>query len=253
MSMRRKGVTVVATVVYAVAVGSGTPRAGQAQTANSGAVSTAYGDDAERLTIDHLILGTRDLDWGIREFTQLTGIAPQRGGRHPAGGTQNALASLGTRTYLEILAPVLAEDSVAAPSDTSESRQLTPVGWAISTTDIAATAERLRGLRYEVTSPAPGSRVLPDGNVLKWRTVGLIGLGARFTPFFIQWDVGSPHPATTSPTGCSLESVEFVEPNAAPLDRLLAALGIDAEVRSGPSAQMRVTVTCRSGRVVFGS
>jgi len=253
MSMRRKTFTVAATVVCAVAIGSGTPRPGQAPTATSGTASTAYGDDAERLTIDHLILGTRDLDWAVREFTRLTGVAPQRGGRHPAAGTQNALVSLGTRTYLEILSPARADDSVSASSDTAASRHLLPVGWAISTTDITATAERLRALGYDVTSPAPGSRVLPDGNVLRWQTIGLIELGARFTPFFIQWDAGSPHPAATSPAGCSLESVEIVEPNAAPLNRLLAVLGIAAEVRSGPTARMRVTVACLSGRVVFGS
>ena len=57
------------------------------------------------LPLDHLILGVRDLDRGIDELENLTGVRASRGGRHQGLGTHNALISLGIRTYLEILAP----------------------------------------------------------------------------------------------------------------------------------------------------
>jgi hypothetical protein len=55
--------------------------------------------------IDHLILGVDDLDRGMSEFARRTGVTPIKGGVHPGKGTQNALVSLGSMQYIEILAP----------------------------------------------------------------------------------------------------------------------------------------------------
>ena len=57
------------------------------------------------LQIDHLVIGVAELDAGVRQFEELTGIRPAFGGEHPDLGTHNALISLGDRTYLELLAP----------------------------------------------------------------------------------------------------------------------------------------------------
>lgn len=65
------------------------------------------GQAAERPRVaqpDHLILGIRDLDEGIRLFYEQTGVRPVVGGAHPGRGTQNALASLGAGVYVEIVA-----------------------------------------------------------------------------------------------------------------------------------------------------
>ncbi len=55
-------------------------------------------------TLDHFIYAGRDLDAMRAQFEQLTGVSPARGGRHPGLGTHNALASLGTDVYFELLA-----------------------------------------------------------------------------------------------------------------------------------------------------
>jgi len=196
--------------------------------------------------IDHVILAIDRLEAGIEEFARLTGVTPARGGEHPGRGTQNALVGLGAGRYLEILAPL---PSAAKPMAIPFTR-LTPAGWALQTTDVPAVAARLKGAGLDVQEPTPGSRRRPDGSMLEWQTTGARGAGLDLAPFFIQWGAGTAHPASTSPGGCRLESLELVEPDPAPLQRLLDAAGYKASVRPGERS-MRLALECPKGRVSF--
>jgi hypothetical protein len=199
--------------------------------------------------VDHLILAINRLDRGIEEFTRRTGVVPQRGGQHPGRGTENALVSLGGGHYLELLAPI-----ASAPDSGSAIPflQLTPAGWALHTSGIADLVARLRTAGFRVGDPTPGSRQRPDGRLLQWQTAGVTGAGFELAPFLIQWDSGSPHPSTTSPTGCSLERLELSEPQPAKLRRFFEVVGYPAPVQTGSRA-MRLILLCPKGRVVFAS
>jgi hypothetical protein len=98
-------------------------------------------------------------------------------------------------------------------------------------------------------SPNPGSRVRPDGRVLRWRTLTVAE--PRIVPFFIQWDAGSLHPAEDSPRGCTLAALAFEAPDPAAVIQALAGVGIAARVERGDASRLRATLETPRGRVVL--
>jgi hypothetical protein len=196
--------------------------------------------------IDHVILGINSLDAGIEEFARLTGVTAQKGGEHPGRGTQNALVSLGSGRYLEIIAPLpLAPKPAEIPFT-----RLTPSGWALHARDLAAVITRLKAAGFDTVGPTPGSRRRPDGSTLEWQTVGATGAGLDLAPFFIQWAATTPHPSTTSPGGCRLESLTLSDAHPEALKRFLGAVGYKADLRAGEPA-MRLELQCPKGPVFF--
>lgn len=124
----------------------------------------------EAVQVDHIVLGISDLQAGIDTLEELTGVRPVFGGEHPDLGTHNALMSLGTGLYLEILAPRPDAEVVDWLLFLNELSTLTPVMWAIATSDAARTADRLATNGSPTTEVVPGSRTVPDGSILEWKT-----------------------------------------------------------------------------------
>src|SRR5260370_901297 len=62
-------------------------------------------DDEVPALLDHIILGSNDLDRGIDLVEEITGVRPALTAVHPGRGTPNALLPLAERPCLEILAP----------------------------------------------------------------------------------------------------------------------------------------------------
>ncbi len=205
---------------------------------------------AADIAIDHVILGIDDLARGMDEFSRLTGVVPQPGGQHPGRGTANALVSLGDGVYLEILAPGSASMDKDRAATVAHAR-LTPAGWALRTRDLPGLVARMRDAGFTVEGPTAGSRRKPDGALLEWQTAAVTGPGLELAPFFIQWAAGTPHPSTTSPTGCQLVSVGLRHPQPAPLVAFFRACGFHATVFPGDQPALGVVLQCRRGRVTF--
>jgi hypothetical protein len=201
-------------------------------------------------TIDHVLVGIADLEQGVALLTRMTGVAPERGGQHPGRGTQNALLSLGPHTYLELIAP--AGEPQGEMKGLLDLHELTPIGWAIGTKDLDATKRRLEAAGFKVSAPQDGSRVKPDGQTLHWRTAGLEDVPGDLTPFLIEWSAQTPHPAKTSPAGCTLASLELRGPNLERLTQLVAELRLAATVHAGAAPQIGLTLDCPAGRITLG-
>jgi len=200
--------------------------------------------------LDHILLGSSDLEAGIAFLQQHTGVTAAFGGVHPGRGTRNALLSLGERHYLEIIAPDPAQPH--AP-DHYDLRKLTAprlVGWAAHPGDLEAFAARLRQAHLAFDGPTPGSRRRPDARLLEWKTLNLRENPGGLLPFFIEWSAGTVHPSADAPPGCTLLRFELSTPRGAELQRACALLDLDVLITRGEKPQLLARLAARGGRLM---
>jgi hypothetical protein len=200
--------------------------------------------------IDHIMLGIDELDRGVESFEQRTGVRPVYGGKHPRG-THNALVSLGDGTYLEIIA---VQRDVKPPEEYVGLRHLhllTPIGWAVSSTDSGELRNRLSSAGLAVTEPSAGSRTTPAGTTLSWQTFGLKD-NFEEAPFFIVWSPQTPHPSTTSPKGCKLQHWRVAGAHQKALVQLRDTLQLRVDVADAPATSLHLSLRCPKGQVEFG-
>ena len=165
------------------------------------------------------------------------------GGVHPGRGTQNALLSLGTRRYLEIIAPDPAQHTdnpLAAKLQALVKPRL--VGWATHPRNIEALAAKLQQAGIEATGPTPGERQRPDGKTLHWQTLNLKEDMDGLLPFFIEWAADSLHPSEDAPPGCQPLCLELLAPDPAGLAKLAQKLSLDAPIARGATPQLHAVI-----------
>lgn len=199
--------------------------------------------------LDHILLGSADLDAGIAFVEQRTGVRAAFGGVHPGAGTRNALLSLGRNRYLEIIAP---DPQQPASTDARDLRSLEKpvlVGWAAHPGDIQEFAARLREKGIAATGPNAGSRKRPDGRVLHWKTLALKDDAAGLLPFFIQWGASSLHPSVDAPQGCRLALFEAATPSPDVLLKQLDQLQIDLPVTRAKTPHLHAVITGPQGQL----
>lgn len=203
-------------------------------------------------TVDHLIFAVADLDDGIRQLEERLGVRPVVGGHHPKGVTKNALLSLGERCYLELIA---LRDDIETPEERRwmlDAKDVRPLGWAVSSPGLEETKSRLDAVGLHTSDVVPGERLTPDGQRLEWSTASLTRRlpGA---PFFIHWSDDTPHPASTSPEGCTLTSLTVASPEFERLGMLVEALDLDVRVILGEGPAFSVSIESPAGLVSFES
>lgn len=202
--------------------------------------------------LDHILLGSSDLERGIAFVEEHTGVRAAFGGVHPGRGTQNALISLGEpsreepnpRRYLEIIAPDPKQSNVQQYSVITKLKEPRLIGWAAHRDDLDKFAERVGREGVEFEGPQPGSRQRPDGKVLHWKALRLKDDRGGLLPFFIEWSKDSVHPSVDAPRGCHLESFELLTADADALAKTADQLGLGVAISKAAESQIRVVIRC---------
>ena len=212
--------------------------------------------DAGR-ALDHLLIGAPTLESGIAWLEEKTGVRAAAGGSHPGLGTWNALASMGPRQYIEIIAP--------DPEQPGVETFYVPGLRGFREPGIATWAAQSSGLssRFQAELPSglvcqplrQGSRVRPDGQRLAWtlafpkhREHGTFD-GAL--PFFIEWESVQNHPGRTAPQGLRLRAFAIRHPEPEALRGALEALGLGCAVVLSARAAISVELETPRGPVVL--
>jgi Glyoxalase-like domain len=121
--------------------------------------------------LDHLVYATPDTHATVDRLEMEIGVRATAGGRHPAWGTMNALISLGSRVYLEIIGPdpdqpspsegrLFELDSLARPC---------LITWVARAENLQATVAAAKAEGIDLGGVEERSRQRPDGSQLHWK------------------------------------------------------------------------------------
>ena len=208
-------------------------------------------------SLDHLLIGAPTLESGIAWLEERTDVRALPGGSHPGLGTWNALASLGPRQYIEIIAPDPGQpgvDTFYVPGlrDLAEPRLAT---WAAKGVNLLSQFAATRPEDMVCEPARPGSRVRPEGTRLSWTLAfprhRRHGDFDGTLPFLIDWESFEYHPGRSTPPGLTLRHISLQHPESERLNRALAFLGIEGAASPASTAGISVELATPRGPVVL--
>lgn len=165
--------------------------------------------------VDHLVYAGPNLEQLISRFAKQSGVKAIFGGRHENYGTHNALASLGAKSYLELISPDPSNSIEGGVTILDIGKLTSPkiVAWAMGLPDFDKTHICL-SKDFEVSEIGEGERITPEGKTLSWRYFYVndeqFSEIPQIVPFFIDWK--SDHPAENSPQGSTLVKLVAYHP-----------------------------------------
>jgi hypothetical protein len=205
------------------------------------------------MELDHVLIAVADLTEAAEDIETRYGLASVVGGRHPAWSTANRIVPLGD-SYLELVAVVdsakAADSSFGRWVKSGVSSTHRPLGWALRTPGLDEVARRL-GLPVRA-----GSRAVPNGDELHWRSAGIDQAVAEPSlPFFIEWGSQTQLPGRTAVRhGAGAPKIARLAVNADP-GRLKSWLGdqeLPVVVHPGKPAVTAVYISSDAGEIILG-
>jgi hypothetical protein len=182
--------------------------------------------------VDHLVFAAPSLEEGVRFIERALGVTATPGGQHLGLGTRNALVSLGSDVYLEIIGPDpdQPDPAQARPFGIDDLTEPRLVTWAARGTGLTALVEAVGKAGTDLGEVIEMSRQRPDGTLLSWELSSpFVSRADGVVPFLIDW-MDSEHPARSLPTGPKLLDLVVEHPDPDAVAAALAAMGSQVEV-----------------------
>ncbi len=203
--------------------------------------------------IDHIVYAAPNLAAGTAAVEALVGMQAAPGGPHPGMGTRNTLMSLGDDVYLEIIAPDPEQPDPPSgrPFDIDAMSEGRLITFAVHASEGETIEDVTAAMAACGEDPGPisaMSRVKPDGEEIHWSLT--MSAGPGLVPFVIEWG-NTTHPATVTPTGCTLVSLSGTHPDPDHIRALHGAIGIEVDVAAGDTVTFEATLDTPNGRVTL--
>lgn len=202
-------------------------------------------------TFDHAVYAGRDLGQLVDAVEGLTGVRPVHGGEHEGLGTHNALLGLGDRRYLELLAPLRADEPGGFGGLLAALPRPRLFMWAVRVADLDRFVADGARAGQAMGSTAEMSRTPPSAPTQHWRlTTGGGDVYGGVIPFGIQWEPPA-HPADDLAEGCTFGKLRAGHPEPERIRAVLEALEVSLPVEAAKAPSLTLTIETPTGPVAL--
>lgn len=205
------------------------------------------------LQLDHIVLATNNLDEGIKEFQNSTGLRPTYGGRHANSYTHSATVALKGNMYVEILAPKDNLDSI--PAFFQKIHGLTPIGFAVSVNDVSRFKRRIETLGFQTNGINNWLRKKTEPEEFQCNFIMTNDPQLTMNPLFVNWSE-SAEPSSLESDGSSyLKSLELATPYKEEVEQLFVSnrtLFQQLKFSKRQQAKIRFALQTPKGLIKFG-